>query len=294
VRRLTSTGTNAHCVIEDFHQHGFQYTIDTRSIKALALGTGIAATVTAADAADETHQHRHENASGPQQAPQILVWSSPEQGAVDRLSIEYAEYLGSRAGTYKHEQVNISDLAFTLSERRSVFQWRTAVVYKDFETSESALRKPAKIVRAVNAPALLFVFTGQGAQHYAMGRALLRHGAFAESMNAAERYFVGILHSGWSVLEELTRPKLDSKISQARFAQPLCTAIQVALVDLLRSWGVTPTTVIGHSSGEIGTWLERKAFDEHDANIHISRCLCVWGSLCRRCMDNSVPQRPSF
>lgn len=34
-------------------------------------------------------------------------------------------------------------------------------------------------------------------------------------------------------------------------AQPLCTAIQIALVDLLSSFGIEPSTVIGHSSGEI-------------------------------------------
>ncbi|KAL8891990.1 MAG: hypothetical protein Q9192_005673 [Flavoplaca navasiana] len=31
----------------------------------------------------------------------------------------------------------------------------------------------------------------------------------------------------------------------------MCTAIQVALVELLRHWNVTPTAVVGHSSGEI-------------------------------------------
>ena len=34
-------------------------------------------------------------------------------------------------------------------------------------------------------------------------------------------------------------------------AHPLCTALQVAIVDLLASWGIFPTSVTGHSSGEI-------------------------------------------
>lgn len=37
----------------------------------------------------------------------------------------------------------------------------------------------------------------------------------------------------------------------AQFSQPLCTAVQLMLVNLLRSWGVQPSSVIGHSSGEI-------------------------------------------
>ena len=35
------------------------------------------------------------------------------------------------------------------------------------------------------------------------------------------------------------------------YGQPLCTALQIALVDLLESWGVSPAAVVGHSSGEI-------------------------------------------
>jgi acyl transferase domain-containing protein len=40
-------------------------------------------------------------------------------------------------------------------------------------------------------------------------------------------------------------------MSKSEFSQPLCSAIQIALVNLLRSWGVTATAVVGHSSGEI-------------------------------------------
>jgi acyl transferase domain-containing protein len=51
--------------------------------------------------------------------------------------------------------------------------------------------------------------------------------------------------------DELCKPKSTSQISKAEFSQPLSTAIQIALVNLLGSWGVTPAAVVGHSSGEI-------------------------------------------
>lgn len=38
---------------------------------------------------------------------------------------------------------------------------------------------------------------------------------------------------------------------RAELSQPLVTAVQVALVDLLRSWNIFPTATVGHSSGEI-------------------------------------------
>lgn len=42
-----------------------------------------------------------------------------------------------------------------------------------------------------------------------------------------------------------------SRVNEAEFSQPLCRAIQVALVQLLRLWGITVTVTCGHSSGEI-------------------------------------------
>ncbi len=50
---------------------------------------------------------------------------------------------------------------------------------------------------------------------------------------------------------ELWQPDDTSRLNEAAFSQPICTVVQVALVELLRHWNVTPTAVIGHSSGEI-------------------------------------------
>lgn len=51
--------------------------------------------------------------------------------------------------------------------------------------------------------------------------------------------------------EELTRDAEASKVNELTMSMPLCVALQVALVELLRSWGIIPTAVTSHSSGEI-------------------------------------------
>ena len=51
--------------------------------------------------------------------------------------------------------------------------------------------------------------------------------------------------------DELSKDADTSRIDSASLSQPLCTAIQIALVDLLASWNIKPASVTGHSSGEI-------------------------------------------
>lgn len=51
--------------------------------------------------------------------------------------------------------------------------------------------------------------------------------------------------------EELGRPKQESRVTQAAFSFPCTAALQIGLVDVLRSWGLNFDAVIGHSSGEI-------------------------------------------
>lgn len=51
--------------------------------------------------------------------------------------------------------------------------------------------------------------------------------------------------------DELLKDAVSSRVDSAYLSQPLCTAIQIALVDLLASWNVKPASVTGHSSGEI-------------------------------------------
>jgi acyl transferase domain-containing protein len=51
--------------------------------------------------------------------------------------------------------------------------------------------------------------------------------------------------------DELQKSASDTNVNNPAYGQPLSTAVQVALIDLLESWGVIPTAVVGHSSGEI-------------------------------------------
>lgn len=49
----------------------------------------------------------------------------------------------------------------------------------------------------------------------------------------------------------MSKDSRTSRVDEPKFAQPLCTALQIALVDLLASWELQPVGIVGHSSGEI-------------------------------------------
>src|SRR4051812_39539374 len=88
-----------------------------------------------------------------------------------------------------------------------------------------------------------------------MGKALLQSSETAKSiLEDLDRSLASLPPKDrptWSIIEELSREGGDSRFQSATFSQPLCTAVQILLVDLLASAGITFQAVIGHSSGEI-------------------------------------------
>lgn len=50
----------------------------------------------------------------------------------------------------------------------------------------------------------------------------------------------------------MSKAKAESNVYKSEYSQPLCTALQIGLTELWRSWGLVPKVVVGHSSGEIG------------------------------------------
>lgn len=56
----------------------------------------------------------------------------------------------------------------------------------------------------------------------------------------------------WTLRDELLAGEDTSRVAKVVVAQPLCTAVQIILVDVLRAAGVSFAAVVGHSSGEIG------------------------------------------
>lgn len=99
---------------------------------------------------------------------------------------------------------------------------------------------------------LVFVFTGMGPQWWAMGHELMAsEPVFLASVKRSDKAFAKI--SGWSILAEMMKPEEETIITETQVAQTANFVLQVALVDLWDSWGITPSAIVGHSVGEVTT-----------------------------------------
>ena len=116
---------------------------------------------------------------------------------------------------------------------------------------------------------IVFLFTGQGAQWPQMGMSLIHSSPlFLAIMQECDRHLSELLDRPcWSIVEELLKPQEVSNVHKAEYSQPLCTALQLGLVTLLRSWGLTSDAVIGHSSGEIAAAYAAGSISMRDAIV---------------------------
>ncbi|KAG7151379.1 Hybrid PKS-NRPS synthetase like protein [Verticillium longisporum] len=105
-----------------------------------------------------------------------------------------------------------------------------------------------------NLKRVAFIFTGQGAQWPSMGKHFIDASPLFRAIVQQSDEVLQSLDDGpsWSAMEELSKPKQTSRVYESALSQPLCAILQIGLVEVWRSWGVSPVAVVGHSSGEIG------------------------------------------
>ena len=144
----------------------------------------------------------------------------------------------------------VESLAYTLAYRRERLNLSSFCITDG--SSPCQFSNPAKDSK-VKPGQTTFIFTGQGAQWVHMGRELmLDYSAFRESIQTMDIMLQTIAQAPtWRIEDILLNCGDKSVIAKPEISQVICTALQIALVDLLATWGVTPGAVMGHSSGEI-------------------------------------------
>jgi hybrid polyketide synthase/nonribosomal peptide synthetase ACE1 len=190
-----------------------------------------------------------------------FVFSATSESALQRVLSNYRNFL------MEHPDTNLLDLAWTLRARRSALPVKVAISAPSAveltsmigEKLESIQKNPTMTVGVRSSSGeqkILGVFTGQGAQWAGMGKSLVNSLPQAQKLvrelDDSLQQLPKSHRPSWSITEELSKDAASSRLQEAAFSQPLCTVVQVILVDVLKAAGIGFSAVVGHSSGEMG------------------------------------------
>ncbi|KAK4466132.1 hypothetical protein QBC42DRAFT_193632 [Cladorrhinum samala] len=250
-------GSNAHVIVEEYtpELHNAAAESFNPSLKAASVATEV---------------------DRPSQNIQVclpLLLSAASPATLLRIVVNYRDYLS------RNSTSSIQNVAWHTA-RLTSFPYRVAVA----STSTSGLINELNILinKANKSSSLaigdrarskagqmkiLGIFTGQGAQWATMSRGLLLSSqTFATTIHSLDKILQTCSDPpSWTLEQEIMAEKGLSRVQTPSISQPLCTAIQIALVDLLRNLGITFHTVVGHSSGEIAAAYAAGRISARDA-----------------------------
>lgn len=135
------------------------------------------------------------------QGRKLYVLTANDKASLSQVLKNIVIYLEQRPEIFQMDLT--SNLAYTLGERRSLLQWRVAIpALNSFELIEAINGEKYTQGKEVEPLRLGFIFTGQGAQWYAMGRELYQqYPTFTNSIVRADKGLLA-LGAGWSLIGE--------------------------------------------------------------------------------------------
>lgn len=201
----------------------------------------------------------------------ILALSSPQEKCLASQAETLSSWLlGDGA------KQSLPLIATTLATRRGHHGYRAAVVAASHVEAAEALRAFAedhensevmssRIVTDSNDPGTVWVFSGHGAQWKDMGHSLLDNPVFYEAILPTAA--VVQTEAGFSVLQGLKEGDIESSDK----VQILTYVMQIGLAAVLKSNGVSPQAIIGHSVGEIAASVVAGALTVQEGAFIVSR-----------------------
>jgi acyl transferase domain-containing protein len=189
-----------------------------------------------------------------------LVLSARSEEALRSSAVRLSFWLDERSNANGSSPV-LPDLAYTLGARRNHHSYRLSLVAQSIGEviqeldgyvagQQGSKVRMAFAPRQASPPRVAFVMSGQGPQWWGMGRELMQHEpVFRQTIEHCDA-----LMRPWgrfSVMEELGRTEEGSQMHRTEIAQPAIFALQMALAELWKSWGVKPVALVGHSVGEV-------------------------------------------
>lgn len=230
-------------------------------------GTNAHAVLESYQSADESERDSEEVSQG----LQLLTLSARSADALRALAGSYRKLVAD-----KHDPaIHLRDLCYTAGVRQSHHDFRLALLARSSSEMEERLnlfiegQRSPEIFEgrkaAGNQPGLAFVFAGQGSQWTGMGLEFLETEPVFRNVIEQCDAILTQQNAGWSLIDELKAKPERSRMHETAIAQPAIFAVQVGLLSLWSSWGVSPDAVVGHSVGEVAAAYAAGALSLQDA-----------------------------
>jgi len=202
----------------------------------------------------------------------LFTLSAKSPRALRELAGRYARFLDEAPSEA------LADICFTANTSRSHLEFRQALLCASLRDLKGALGSPSVLsedsvgdsIRKGIRPKIAFLFTGQGSQYVGMGRELYEtQPTFRRTLERCEDILRQHLEK--PLLSVMYGVEEGSWLNQTRFTQPALFALEYALLELWRSWGVEPGAVLGHSVGEYVAAVAAGVFSLEDGLTLIAR-----------------------
>ena len=184
----------------------------------------------------------------------VLTLSAHSENALRALAERFEAFLINTSNE------SLADICYTANAGRAHFAHRLAVVVESVEGARESLRAfiagqhtaavQSGHVDGASRPKVAFLFTGQGSQYIGMGRQLYdSQPAFRKALERCNELLSAYLEQP---LLSVLYPEdgASTPLDETAYTQPALFALEYALAELWRSWGVEPSVVLGHSVGE--------------------------------------------
>lgn len=199
----------------------------------------------------------------------VLTLSAKSASALKELASRFEHHLAA------HPEESLADVCFSANGGRSHFAYRLAATagtptqlreqLAAFVGGREATGLQSKHLQSKNAPRVAFLFTGQGSQYHGMGQQLYNtQPTFRKALDRCAEILRPYLEQPLlSVL--FPEPGVSSPLDETAYTQPALFALEYALAELWRSWGIEPDVVLGHSVGEYVAACVAGVFSPEDA-----------------------------